>query len=630
MRNLLSYDDLCMSKIILILAANPTDSGRLRIDHELRQIKDGLSRAKRRDEFELIAQWAVRPSDIRRALLDYRPTIVHFIGHGEGQAGISFENDAGEIITAGSDSLANLFRLFSENIECVFLNACYSSYQAEAIARYIPYVIGLGEISDAAAIGFAVSFYDALGAGESIEFSYKLACNAIQLAGVPNEYTPILIAQARSNVDSTQKVIDYKGEPYIPPEIHPYEVGPGINDDRRFAGRKAVLRELRSLWRQPSGKPALMLIGQRRIGKTSLLNKIQRDGLRDAKLLPILVNVQGCNSNYDFLTEITEKMTSVANILIASHERAATTTTTIHNLKSPDLDPQTPFVEFKKFLRDAQASLAGQRFLLMLDEAEEIKKLGKDIPGLLRALMQSAEYPVLLLFCGSYLLEQMTKKRDSIFYNTVQIREVSYMDSEESAEVLCKPAENILTFSPEALLEAHRLTNGHPFLLQLLGTILIRQFNKEYFNNDGRDNYVIVGDISKAANIMAQEEVNMAFEEHWCDTCNNSERSVLSAMAWYMNTYPRPEVEFDELKKTIKEFELGLRDNVVIQVLEHLTEQGIFYNARLAYRFAVPLYQRWIAWRWPPEKIRLEGLGNRYSFSLQNIRQVLRKFRLYS
>jgi len=48
------------------------------------------------------------------------------------------------------------------------------------------------DIGDAAAIEFAVGFYDALGAGEDIEFAYKLACNAIQWAGLPEHLTPVL------------------------------------------------------------------------------------------------------------------------------------------------------------------------------------------------------------------------------------------------------------------------------------------------------------------------------------------------------------------------------------------------------------------------------------------------------
>jgi hypothetical protein len=56
---------------ILILAANPKGTLRLRLDAEVREIDEGLRRAKRREQFILQQKWAVRPIDIRRAMLDF-------------------------------------------------------------------------------------------------------------------------------------------------------------------------------------------------------------------------------------------------------------------------------------------------------------------------------------------------------------------------------------------------------------------------------------------------------------------------------------------------------------------------------------------------------------------------------
>ena len=73
------------------------------------------------------------------------------------------------------------------------LNACYSEAQAEAIVQHIPYVIGMNqEVGDTAAREFAVGFYDALGAGKSIEIAYKFGCNSIRMAGIPEDLTPVL------------------------------------------------------------------------------------------------------------------------------------------------------------------------------------------------------------------------------------------------------------------------------------------------------------------------------------------------------------------------------------------------------------------------------------------------------
>jgi len=189
-----------MTKTILILAANPKNTSRLRLDQEVREIDNGLQRARRRDEFILKQVWAVRRSDFRRAMLDLRPNIVHFCGHGSGEEGIAFEDENGQATLISTEALSGFFELFAANVECVILNACYSEVQAEAIAKHIPHVIGMNKaIGDTTAIEFAVAFYDALGAGETIAFAYKLACNAIQLSGIPENLTPILKSARRAS-----------------------------------------------------------------------------------------------------------------------------------------------------------------------------------------------------------------------------------------------------------------------------------------------------------------------------------------------------------------------------------------------------------------------------------------------
>jgi hypothetical protein len=180
-------------KTILILASNPKTSLPLRLDEEVREIDAGLQRAKKREQLDLKQRWAVRVRDVYQALLDFKPQIVHFSGHGTGDDGLALENETGKVQLVDTEALATLFEVFAGDIECVLLNACYSEVQAEAIVRYIPYVIGMNKaIGDKAAIEFATGFYNALGAGESIEFAYQLGCSTIRLAGIAEHLTPKL------------------------------------------------------------------------------------------------------------------------------------------------------------------------------------------------------------------------------------------------------------------------------------------------------------------------------------------------------------------------------------------------------------------------------------------------------
>jgi hypothetical protein len=179
---------------ILILAANPTNSPRLRLDEEFREIDEGLKRSLNRDKFELTAKWAVTSRDFYRHILEIKPHIIHFSGHGAGEDGIVLEGEDGKAQLVPTDALASLFKLFAgKGLELVLFNACFSEVQADAIVRYIPYVTGMTkEIGDKAAISFAVAFYDALGAGHEIEFAFDLACTVIHMRGIPEHLTPVL------------------------------------------------------------------------------------------------------------------------------------------------------------------------------------------------------------------------------------------------------------------------------------------------------------------------------------------------------------------------------------------------------------------------------------------------------
>ncbi|BAZ18802.1 hypothetical protein NIES4071_106870 (plasmid) [Calothrix sp. NIES-4071] len=124
------------AKTILILAANPKGTSNLRLDEEVREIDLGLQRALKRELFNLEQRWAVRVQDVYQALLDYKPQIVHFSGHGAGDDGLVLEDETGNHKLVNTEALANLFKLFSD-IECIILNACYSEAQAIAIVEYV-------------------------------------------------------------------------------------------------------------------------------------------------------------------------------------------------------------------------------------------------------------------------------------------------------------------------------------------------------------------------------------------------------------------------------------------------------------------------------------------------------------
>lgn len=187
---------------ILIIDARESDASQLRLGQEVRGITEVLRRDKYLNKFVIEELWATEVRELRRAVQKFEPKVVHLCGCGAWDKGLAFEDSEGKMQPVSTSALANFFKLFADKVECVVLNGCYSEVQAEAIAKHIPYVIGMAEdIQDAASIEFTLAFYDSLASGQGYENAYKIGCNAIELAGVSGNLIPILLKKDSSVAD---------------------------------------------------------------------------------------------------------------------------------------------------------------------------------------------------------------------------------------------------------------------------------------------------------------------------------------------------------------------------------------------------------------------------------------------
>jgi hypothetical protein len=180
-----------MDKIkILILAANPGDNARLALGEEFQRIQDLLKSSELRDQFELRLCPSIRATAIQQEILEYKPDIIHFSGHGDVD-GLAFADVNGEKSDwQEKETLGNLFKLCSPHLKAVFLNACHSSEQAEAIVEHVDYVLGMNAaINDKAAISFAKGFYTAIFANIPINFDLAFAAglNQMEIDHISNE-----------------------------------------------------------------------------------------------------------------------------------------------------------------------------------------------------------------------------------------------------------------------------------------------------------------------------------------------------------------------------------------------------------------------------------------------------------
>lgn len=187
---------------VLFLASNPINQIQLRLDEEARSISEMIRKAKHRDSVKLESCWALQPMDLLQSLNDFKPTIVHFSGHGSDDDEIVFQAQDGTAKLVSKEAIVQTMMASSEDIRLVFFNTCYSNNQAEAVSQFVDATIGMNtSIGDNAARIFSSQFYSSIGFGLSVAKAFQQAKALIMMEGIPEENTPQLFIKEGRNAD---------------------------------------------------------------------------------------------------------------------------------------------------------------------------------------------------------------------------------------------------------------------------------------------------------------------------------------------------------------------------------------------------------------------------------------------
>ncbi|ETW97000.1 MAG: hypothetical protein ETSY1_24440 [Candidatus Entotheonella factor] len=257
---------------------------------------------------------------------------------------------------------------------------------------------------------------------------------------------------------------------------NPYIIGVPLTIQQQiFVGRSDISAQLENLLIDRRCPP-LLLYGQRRMGKTSLLHNLGR--LLPSTTIPLFIDLQGPASSatgYDgFFYQVARSM-----IRSAEQQRA---------LMLPSLNRETlshdPFVHFDEWLDEVERTLDGQTVLIMFDEFEALDKAisqgrfeAEAILGWLRHLIQH-RLRFKILLAGSHTLEEL--QHWSSYLINVQVLLVSYLHPDETRQLIEQPVKDFaLRYEPEASQRVLELTRGHPFLVQLLCAEIIALKNEQ-------------------------------------------------------------------------------------------------------------------------------------------------------
>ena len=173
----------------------------LRVDYEVRQVKDMLKRTKYRDLVTIEHLPAATTMDLLEGLNDFRPHVVHFSGHANA-LGLLMENDHGTVDGADLDFnlLGRLLGATDEPPRLLVLNACDSLAGADDLLATVPTVIAMSdEINDTSAVVFAARFYSGIASAQSVASSLEQGKVALEAASLDGSHLPE--ARCRDGLD---------------------------------------------------------------------------------------------------------------------------------------------------------------------------------------------------------------------------------------------------------------------------------------------------------------------------------------------------------------------------------------------------------------------------------------------
>ncbi|WP_420102148.1 CHAT domain-containing protein [Bosea sp. (in: a-proteobacteria)] len=172
---------------VVMLLASPKDQDPLRLDEEVRDTQQKLQLVQNsKVDIDIKHEWAVRLTEIADHLLNEKPQVIHFSGHG-GNGAIYVEDAIGDATPLNGNSFADLIKALG-GVECVLLNACFSDDLTNSIKPHVKVVIGCDDsIDDDAALAFSRAFYRALAHGRDYQSSFNLAVADVSMTVDPDE-----------------------------------------------------------------------------------------------------------------------------------------------------------------------------------------------------------------------------------------------------------------------------------------------------------------------------------------------------------------------------------------------------------------------------------------------------------
>lgn len=378
---------------------------------------------------------------------------------------------------------------------------------------------------------------------------------------------------------------------YVPPR-NPYIAGKALNDERNFFGRAEIFRLVATALASPANN-ALVLFGQRRIGKTSILLQLHHH----------LPSPAFCPIYFDLMDRARKPLSTVLYELAATVAHAC-------GLPPPDATDFAQSDAFHtKFLPSFYQRLEAQtRPVLLFDEFDVLDVAAeKQLPATaaareffpyLRHLMEH-EPRLAFVFVVGRKAEDLSIDVKATF-KAARYQRISVLD-EESAHDLVRLAERegSVRFAEHSVDRVLQYTGRHPFFMQLLCQLL---FDQAYAVSPVAIPTIDVAAVEAIIPKVLEAGENV-FEWIW-DGLPPAERIIFSAVAGVTDEHTAMSEEDllsllqgHGIRILIRELELAPQTLIAWEMLRRVDG---------GYGFFIELIRRWVAEHKPLPKVKDE------------------------
>lgn len=361
---------------------------------------------------------------------------------------------------------------------------------------------------------------------------------------------------------------------------NPYVIGVPLTAEQKvFVGRTDISQRIESLLLDRR-RPPLLLYGQRRMGKTSLLNNLGR--LLPNTILPLFVDLQG---HVSYTSDHAGFFYNVARAMGRSAEQQRRIELPIYTRERFAADPLTTFDEWLDDVESVAQSSGSDTILLALDEFEALDSalVGGNLSeaavlGSLRHLIQHRpRFKVLL--SGSHTLQEF--QRWASYFINAQVIHITTLRDDEALQLIERPVQGFaLRYETAASRRVLELTHGHPFLLQLLCSEIVTLKNEQ---EPLIRRLASIADV-EAAVPLALEVGSLFFADIEQNQVNRSALGVLQFLAAQgegkHTTWNRLEAQFGS-------------DHSLAETLALLSRRELIEHSNGGYRYQVELIRRW-------------------------------------